>query len=77
MSTTDDITHRTKWVKISKYCAESGDTPGAVHARRRKGQWIDGVHTQIDPGGNCWVCPDEVDRWIEGTPTAQRQVAAA
>lgn len=25
-----------RWVKLKKHCADTGDTPDAVHARRRK-----------------------------------------
>lgn len=68
MSDTVDTPPRVQWVMLAKYCADSGDTPGAVHARRRKRQWIDGVHTKVDPNGNLRVCLDEVNRWIEGLP---------
>lgn len=55
-----------QWIRLAKYCELSGDTPDAVHARRRKRQWIDGVHTRLDPGNNLWVNPEEVNRWVEG-----------
>jgi hypothetical protein len=55
-----------KWIRLGQYCALSGDTADAVHARRRKRQWIDGRHTKVDPGGNLWVNPDEVNKWVEG-----------
>ena len=34
-----------KWVKLLRYCEITGDTPNAVHARRKKGTWLDGVHS--------------------------------
>jgi hypothetical protein len=43
------------WIKLAKYCETTGDTSDAVHARRRKRQWIDGVHCQVGPDGNLWV----------------------
>lgn len=28
-----------KWVKLKKYCQDSGDTSDAVHAKRKRGIW--------------------------------------
>lgn len=53
------------WIKLNKYCEMSGDTPDAVHARRRKKQWEDGVHCRVGPDGNLWINPAEVNKWIE------------
>jgi len=36
-----------KWIKLLRYCELTGDTPNAVHARRKKGTWLDGVHCQV------------------------------
>lgn len=54
-----------RWIMLAHYCAQTGDTPGAVHARRRKKQWIDGVHCKVDPNGNLRINPEEVDKWVE------------
>ncbi len=54
-----------KWVKIKKYCEISGDTLNAVHARRKKGVWLDGVQCKLGPDGNLWINLAEVDKWIE------------
>jgi hypothetical protein len=54
-----------KWVKLKKYCADSGDTPSAVHAKRQKGQFIDGIHCKVAADGNLWVNVEEVDKWVE------------
>lgn len=64
------------WVRLAAYCRQSGDTPAAVHARRRRivdrgdGQegpeWVDGLHCRIGPDGNLWVNLVEVNRWVEG-----------
>jgi hypothetical protein len=66
-----------RWIRLGQYCALSGDTEGAVHARRRKRQWIDGKHTKVDPGGNLWVNPDEVNKWVEGQQDQQTSSARA
>jgi hypothetical protein len=54
-----------KWVKINKYCEISGDTATAVHTRRKKGIWLDGVQCRLGPDGNLWVNLAEVDKWVE------------
>jgi len=59
-----------KWVRLKHYCALSGDTIDAVHAKRRKGQWLDEIHCRIAPDGNLWINLHEVNKWIENTPIA-------
>ena len=54
-----------RWIKLNKYCELSGDTRDAVHTRRRKGVWIDGMQCRIGPDGNLWINPEEVSRWVE------------
>lgn len=61
-----------RWLRLATYCQLSGDTADAVHARRRKRQWTDGVQCKIGPDGNLWVNPEEVNRWIE-TSSANSQ----
>ena len=55
-----------RWIRLAIYCELSGDSSDAVHARRRKRQWIDGIHCRVGPDGNLWVNPEEVNRWVEG-----------
>ena len=54
-----------KWVKLPKHCAETGDTPGAIHARRRKHIWTDGVQCRLGPDGNLYINPQEYNKWVE------------
>ncbi|NUO87736.1 MAG: excisionase [Cupriavidus sp.] len=54
-----------KWVKLKKYCELSGDTPAAVHAKRKKGNFLDGVHCRIAGDGNLWINVEAVERWVE------------
>jgi hypothetical protein len=54
-----------RWVKLTKHCAATGDTPDAVHARRRKRVWKDGVQCRLGPDGNLYVNPEEYNKWIE------------
>jgi len=60
-----------QWVKLKHYCEQTGDTSDAVHAKRRKGQFIDGVHTKIAPDGNLWVNVEAVNRWVSGEQPAE------
>lgn len=63
---TDALAPPIKWIRLPKYCELTGDTSDAVHARRRKRHWIDGVQCRIGPDGNLWIDPQEVTRWVEG-----------
>jgi hypothetical protein len=66
-----------KWVKLKKYCQDSGDTSNAVHAKRKKGVWLDGVQCKIGPDGNIWINLIEVEKWVEnGNKSALRSLRA-
>ncbi|VEB33655.1 Phage excisionase [Legionella cherrii] len=54
-----------KWVKLKKYCEISGDTSNAVHAKRKRGMWLDGVQCKVGPDGNIWINLVEVEQWVE------------
>jgi hypothetical protein len=53
-----------EWIRLSLHCEATGDTPDSVHARRRKRQWIDGVHCRLGPDGNLYVNPSEYNKWV-------------
>ncbi len=61
------MSYRLRWVKAKKYAEESGEAPSAVHARLRRGVWLDGVHAKI-VDGNLWVNLEKVDEWREDWP---------
>ena len=66
-----------KWVKLKKYCIDSGDTANAVHAKRKKGVWLDGIQCKIGPDGNIWINLIEVERWVEnGNKAIARRLRA-
>lgn len=65
-----------RWVKLPKHCAETGDTPNAIHARRRKRIWADGVQCRVGPDGNLYINPLEYNKWVESQPQ-QAQCRAA
>lgn len=59
-----------RWIKLTKHCEVTGDTPDAVHARRRKHQWQDGVQCRIGPDGNLHINPEEYNKWVESSNQA-------
>lgn len=52
------------WVKLKKYSELTGDSAAAVHARRRSGKWLDGVHCRIADDA-LWVNLVEAQKWVE------------
>lgn len=63
-----------KWVKLKKYCEYSGDTIRAVHSKRQKGTWLDGIHCKVAPDGNLWINLIEVERWVESGNLGIQQI---
>ncbi len=59
------------WVKLKRYCELSGDTSDAVHAKRRKGVFVDGVHCKVGPDGNLWVNTTAVEQWVTSSVSEQ------
>ena len=65
------------WVKLNKYCDLTGDTPDAVYAKRNKGLWVEGTHSQIGPDGKLWINLPEVQKWVtQGTKATQQALNA-
>lgn len=65
-----------RWIKLPKHCQITGDTPDAVHARRRKQQWTDGVQCRLGPDGNLYINPEEYNKWVESqTPASSARAA--
>ena len=56
---------RPKWVRLKRYCELTGDTPSAVHQRRHKGIWPDGIFTKLGPDGKIWINIKEFEQWVE------------
>jgi hypothetical protein len=65
-----------RWVKLSKHCQATGDTRDAVHARRRKRIWTDGVQCRLGPDGNLYINPEEYNKWVENQPERSSALAA-
>ena len=71
------VINMVKWVKLKKYCEISGDTSNAVHAKRKRGMWLDGIQCKIGPDGNIWINLIEVERWVEnGNKAIARRLRA-
>lgn len=51
-------------VKQNRYCELTGDTPDAVHMRRRRGEWIDDRHSHLISGRRLWINLPEVNAWL-------------
>ena len=65
-----------KWIKLPKHCESTGDTPDAVHARRRKQIWTDGVQCWKGPDGNLYINPEEYNKWVvSNMPTSSAHAA--
>jgi len=52
------------WVKLKKYVELTGDSAAAVHARRRSGKWLDGVHCRVVDEA-LWVHLPTAQKWVE------------
>src|SRR5262245_45063097 len=63
------------WVKLSKYCCLSGDTPEAVYTKRRRGIWLDGRESKVAGDGSMWVNLDAVNEWVNTSSLALRSGA--
>jgi hypothetical protein len=59
-----EMNHPVVWVKLKKYCELTGDSPAAVHARRRSDKWLDGVQCRV-ADDLLWVSLPEAQKWVE------------
>jgi len=51
------------WVLTNTYCNHTGDTRDAINARRRRGEWLEGIH-YIVKKRRVWINLDEVKQWL-------------
>lgn len=52
-------------VKLSKWCELTGDTADAVHSRRKRLEWREGVHWHLR-GAHVWIDTVEAQKWVRG-----------
>jgi hypothetical protein len=64
------VNHAIEWVKLTKYCDLSGDTPDAVHGRRRLGKWQDGDQCKV-ADGHLWINIPRVEQWVANVGTSK------
>lgn len=57
-----------EWITLAQYCARTGDKPGAVHKRRSRQIWKDGVHCKKAPNNHLWVNYTEAQKWVKSNP---------
>ena len=60
------------WVKLSKYCELTGDTEDAVHAKLRRGIWLQGRECKLAGDGKIWVNLPAVEEWVETSSPESR-----
>ena len=53
-----------EWVLAEKFCELTGNTPNAIHQRRRRGLWLDGTHTAVVQR-RLYVNIKAADQWIK------------
>lgn len=58
-----------EWVTLDKYSELTGDKKGAVHQRRYKGLWKEGVQCKIGRNNHLWVNIAEAQKWMIENPT--------
>lgn len=59
------------WVRLNKYCADTGDTPDGVDKRLRTGKWLHGIHARVPAGSaSLWINLKAVNDWAEGKKPA-------
>jgi hypothetical protein len=52
------------WIKLNRWCDLTGDTPDAVHARRKTGKWTDNIHCKVHDG-KLWINVIEAQTWVD------------
>lgn len=53
-----------KWVKLSKYCELTGETPDSFKSKRKKGLFAEGRHFKIIEK-HIWINLAEMERWAD------------
>lgn len=56
------------WVRVEKYCDETGDPISTVLERVRDGLWAAGLHYKRTGPRTLWINRREVDKWITQHP---------
>ncbi len=54
------------WVKIRKFAALTGYTVNAIHCKRRRGDWEEGILWRKAPDGNILIHFENFQHWVGG-----------
>lgn len=54
-----------RWVLLSEHCRRTGETSQMVHTRRKRGIWMDGIHTLLASKRRLYVNVEEFNKWVE------------
>lgn len=67
-----------RWVRIRKFCSETGDSDDAVRAKISQGVWREGILWKKAPDGTVRINTRNYNKWVEGQESAppQRRVSS-
>lgn len=57
-----------KWIRVSKYLEDTGETLDAVYDRIRDGQWAAGKHYKRTGPRTLWINYTEAQAWVANRP---------
>jgi hypothetical protein len=67
-----------RYVRIPKFCEETGYTDRAVETKIQRGVWIEGRHYRRAPDGSILMDMEGYEKWVENRPVeAYNQRATA
>jgi len=55
-----------KYMRVAKFCDESGWTDRAVRRKIQDGVWVEGKQYRRAPDGNVLIDVEGYERWVEG-----------
>lgn len=56
------------WVRVEKYCNNTGESIHTVHERIREGVWAASKHYKRTGPRTLWINQQEVDKWVSQLP---------
>ena len=55
-----------KWVTVKKLAELSGYSEKAIHIKKERGIWLEGIHWKKSPDGRLQFNIEAIELWIEG-----------
>jgi hypothetical protein len=62
-----------KWIRIKKFCAETGETEDAVRSNISQGMWPEDIIWRKAPNKRIYLNTRNFNKWVEGQVYAGRQ----